>query len=90
MKTQEMVDAFNKMVENKVLELNEAHDMLEKYGLEVRICTVCKKIMIKGYIINGGQAYYCSDECLNKHYTREQWNDMYDEEGDSYYTEWEK
>lgn len=45
--------------------------------------------MIVGYCIDSGLKYYCSDECLHKHYTKEEWLDMYEDGGDSYYTEWE-
>ncbi len=44
--------------------------------------------MYSGYVINGGEEYYCSDECLHTKYTEEEWNDMYSDDGDSYWTEW--
>lgn len=57
---------------------------------EERICSECNKPMDKGYCIDNGLEYYCSDECLRKHYTNEEYNEMYDDgNGDSYYTEWE-
>lgn len=56
----------------------------------MRICNECKKKMNKGYCIENGLEYYCTDECLHKHYTEEEFLNMYnDGEGDSYYTEWE-
>lgn len=56
----------------------------------MRICSECKKKMNDGYCIDGGLEYYCSDECLHKHYTEEEYLDMYDDgNGDSYWTEWE-
>ena len=56
----------------------------------MRICSECKKKMNKGYCIENGMEYYCCEECLNKHYTEEEYLSMYDNgEGDSYYTEWE-
>ena len=56
-----------------------------------RKCDSCDAGMNEGYVICGGEQYFCSDECLHKHYTAEQWNDMYaDGEGDSYYTSWEE
>lgn len=56
----------------------------------MRICSECKKKMNKGYCIENGLEYYCTDECLNKHYTEEEYLKMYDDgNGDSYYTEWE-
>ena len=55
----------------------------------IRICSDCGKIMNAGYCINNGEEYYCNDECLHKHYTNEEYINMYDDgNGDSYYTEW--
>ena len=54
----------------------------------MRICSECKKKMTVGYCIYDGLEYYCSGECLHKHYTKEEYLEMYDE-GNSYWTEWE-
>lgn len=54
-----------------------------------RICSHCGKPMREGYVIENGLEYYCSDECLHKHYTAEEWNEMYSDDGDSYWTEWD-
>lgn len=63
-----------------------------------RKCDECEKGMNSGFCINDGEAYYCSDECLHKHHTPAEWEEMYngDEEdgeeggGSSYWTEWEE
>lgn len=56
-----------------------------------RKCSHCGKPMSAGYVIDGGSEYFCSDECLHKHYTPEQYKEMYaDGEGDSYWTEFEE
>ena len=55
-----------------------------------RICSHCGKEMSEGYCINGGEEYYCSDDCLHEHMTQEEYLELYDDgNGDSYYTEWE-
>ena len=55
------------------------------------ICDECGTPMNEGYVVFGGEQYYCKDECLHKHYTKEEWeNEMYDDDGDSYWTEWEQ
>lgn len=61
------------------------------YEGEFRICNHCKRLMIEGYVIeNGDGGYYCSDECLNKDYTEEEYNNLYDDgDGDTYWTKWE-
>jgi hypothetical protein len=54
-----------------------------------RICDECGATMTEGYCIDSGCEYYCSDECLHKHYTPEEWKSMYrDGDGDSYWTDW--
>jgi hypothetical protein len=56
---------------------------------EFRICTECGCEMEEGYCIEGGMEYYCSDECLEKNMTREEFEELYDGgEGDSYWTQW--
>lgn len=55
-----------------------------------RICNNCNKEMNKGYCIENGMEYYCSNECLHKHYTEEEFKELYDNgNGDSYWTDWE-
>lgn len=55
-----------------------------------RHCYECDKEMYSGYVIENGMEYYCSEECLHKHYTEEEFLQMYDDgNGDSYWTEWE-
>lgn len=55
---------------------------------EPRVCSECGKEMTEGYCIENGLEYYCSADCLDKHYSEEEWADLY-ATGDSYYTEWE-
>lgn len=52
-------------------------------------CDECDTPMNEGYCLFGGEHYYCSDECLHKHYTEAEWLDLYEDGGDSYWTEWE-
>ena len=55
-----------------------------------RKCNECSKVFNEGYCVKGGEEYYCSKECLNKHYTPKEWDDLYAEgNSDSYFTEWE-
>lgn len=56
----------------------------------VRVCSECGKIMQEGYVIGGTLEYYCSDECLHKHYTEKEWEEMYTDDGDNYWTSWEE
>lgn len=57
---------------------------------EPRICSECGKEMTEGYCIENGLEYYCSDECLHKNISEEEYNRLYDDGyGDTYWTEWE-
>lgn len=54
-----------------------------------RYCDVCGKEMTEGFCIESGEAYYCSEECLLKEMTWEEYLELYDDgKGDSYWTEW--
>lgn len=56
-------------------------------GNEYRICSECGNIMRDGYCVNAGDRYYCSDECLGKHFTPHEWLQECEENDQSYYTE---
>lgn len=54
----------------------------------MRRCNECNQEMNSWYCIDWGMEYYCSDECLHKHYTEEERLNMYDDwNSDSYRTE---
>ncbi len=53
-----------------------------------RICEECGKPMIEGYVVDGCNTY-CSEECLHKHVSEEEYKKLYDNsEGDTYWTTW--
>lgn len=63
-------------------------DTTEDY-INVRHCNECGKEMWEGFCIEGGLKYYCSEECLYKNLTEEEYEELYDNgNGDSYYTDW--
>tara|TARA_R110000868_G_scaffold103241_2_gene284373 strand:- start:9261 stop:9551 length:291 start_codon:yes stop_codon:yes gene_type:complete len=56
-----------------------------------RQCDECKQGMNEGYVICNGEQYYCTDECLHKHFTHEQWYELHENgDGESYYSAWEE
>lgn len=56
-----------------------------------RKCSECGKGMNEGYVINGGVAHYCSDACMHKHVSADEFEELYDDgDGDSYWTEWDE
>lgn len=58
---------------------------------DIRKCNECGKHMTEGFCIGGGQEYYCTEPCLHKHFTPEEWEELYaDGESDSYWTQWEE
>lgn len=68
--------------------------MKEEYTeltLWARKCTNCGTGMIQGYVVKGGDEYYCSPLCLHEHYTEQEWDEMTDGGTDeyNYWTQWE-
>lgn len=55
---------------------------------ECRRCSVCGKLMCKGYCVDMGAAYYCSEDCLHTDFTDEEWAEECENNDQSYYTEW--
>ena len=55
-----------------------------------RKCSKCNKVFNEGFCINGGDEYYCSEKCLHTKYTKKEWEGMYEDGGDSYWTIWEE
>lgn len=59
--------------------------------LHPRLCHECGKPMTSGFCIGGGAKYFCSEPCLHRNYTPEEWTGMYDDgRSDCYWTEWEE
>lgn len=57
----------------------------------MRTCNCCgKEPLYEGFVIGGGEEYYCSDECLNKEYTPEEIEELElgEDDSESYWTEW--
>ena len=54
-----------------------------------RQCSVCGALMSSGYFVEDGFSfkYFCSEECLHKEYTQEEYLDMY-EDDTAFWTEW--
>ena len=81
---QNIVDAFELANHYMSFKVNENYPLDES----IRFCSHCGKEMTQGYVVNAGDEYYCSDECLHKHYSEQEWEEMYDDgNGDSYWTE---
>lgn len=53
-----------------------------------RRCSVCGKLFKEGYCVDMGADYYCSEDCLHTAFTDEEWEEEYNSNDQSYYTEW--
>jgi hypothetical protein len=64
-----------------------------KHNDDYRYCDNCGDCnFTEGYVFRGGEAHACCDECRDavcKNVYNTTWEEEYDEDGDSYYTEWE-
>lgn len=82
---------FNKVEDlDGIIHLLDAiQDSHEEQKEESRVCSECVKKMNSGYVINDGDEYYCSDECLHKNITPERYKEM-NEDDCAYWTEWEE
>ena len=55
-----------------------------------RICDKCGNGMNEGYVVEGGEEYYCTPKCLHEVYTPMEWqNRCSDENTENYWTEWD-
>ena len=56
----------------------------------IRVCSHCNRKIVEGYVINGGENYYCNDECLKATYTEVEISDLEigTDDSDSYWTTW--
>ena len=54
---------------------------------ETEVCSQCNQDMSEGYVLEGGVDYYCSDKCLLKNMTKNEFLELFmDGYGDSYWT----
>ncbi len=83
-------DEKRQMMTDFVIKHSEVGELIDKLWLDhVRCCSVCGKAMTEGYCIENGVSYYCSDECMHKEMTDEEYLELYDDgNGDSYWTDW--
>ena len=59
----------------------------EREELGFRICDECGAEMDEGYVVGGGELHYCED-CKKKLFTDDEWEQMCEEDEDTYWTEW--
>ena len=81
---------IQELMADYVMKHSTAEELVDELDLEhIRVCSECGKPMYEGYCIENGAEYYCSDECLHKNMTQEEFDTLYDDgNGDSYWTSW--
>lgn len=63
--------------------------IIDELGIdELRVCSKCGSLMHEGYCVDMGDSYYCSDKCLHIDYTEKQWEEEYNSNDQSYWTQW--
>ena len=79
-----------RMLVDDFIENGNIQEAIDELDLEhSRCCSECGKPMYEGFCIENGAEYYCSEECLHKHLTEEEYENLYDEgRGNSYWTSW--
>lgn len=55
---------------------------------DFRICSKCGSLMHQGFCYDMGKSYYCSEECLHKDFTLDEWIYECEIEDQSYWTDW--
>lgn len=57
---------------------------------DIRFCDHCGSAMDEGYCICGGNEHFCSDDCLQSVYSKEEIENLCigDEDSESYWTTW--
>lgn len=79
-----------RMLVDDFIENGNIQEAIDELDLEhVRCCSECGKSMYEGFCIENGAEYYCSEECLHKNISEEEYTKLYDDgRGDSYWTSW--
>ena len=83
---QEMIEKINQAGVDK----DDKHTFMETFNIYrdcIRQCDCCGDLMTAGHFIDECCEYYCSDECLDKTLTREEKEQLYEDDL-LFYTEW--
>ena len=85
-----VADDIKEFMADFVIRQSKASELVDELDLEhIRVCSECGKPMTEGFCIEDGAEYYCSEECLHKNLTEEEYDNLYDDgRGNSYWTSW--
>ena len=81
---------IQELMADYVMKHSTAEELVDELELEhIRVCSECGKPMTEGFCIEDGAEYYCLEDCLHKHLTEEEYDNLYDDgRGNSYWTSW--
>lgn len=79
-----------RMLVDDFIDNGNIQEAIDELDLEhVRCCSECGKPMYEGFCIEDGAEYYCSEDCLHKNLSDEEYENLYDDgRGNSYWTSW--
>ena len=85
-----MAEISKEEMADYVISHSKVDTLVDELDLEhVRCCSECGRPMTEGFCIENGAEYYCSEECLHKHISEEEYQSLYDDgNGESYWTSW--
>ena len=88
--TEKVGMSLNQYMAGYLIDNTDVDELVDELDLEhSRCCSECGKPMYEGFCIENGAEYYCSEECLHKHLTEEEYENLYDDgRGNSYWTSW--
>ena len=86
--TEKVGMSLNQYMAGYLIDNTDVEELVDELDLEhSRCCSECGKPMYEGFCIENGAEYYCSEECLHKNISEEEYTKLYDDgKGDSYWT----
>lgn len=85
-----LYEVFEKsfMLEYQVSKLSKRERRSIILENNIRKCNECLKKMKEGFVIDSGIKYYCSENCLHKNISNDEYIEMYDNgNSDTYWTQ---
>ncbi|MBP5281767.1 MAG: hypothetical protein J6Z22_04625 [Lachnospiraceae bacterium] len=69
-------EAFSLLLHNRVITKLIEEIPEEEEGENERLCTVCGKKMIAGYVVDDGAEYFCCPSCMRVKYSKDEYYAM--------------
>lgn len=88
-KLREVLNSINSSININLEAKLHIVQLFSKIDLDVRICSVCKKLIIEGLGLCNEEYYACDSDCCSQILTEEEYDESY-EHYQSYWAEWTK